>query len=299
EKYVERKFRWVNDFSAARNFALEAAVEVGGDWSVTVDTDERIELRDEDIRAALEAATEGVLMVMDSPGTYAKERFFRLPAKVRFSGPTHETFPSYQVGCRTLERVRFVELPKSPEAYRAKFERDAEILRRHTRAHPKDPRWFYYLGDALQNLKRYDEAIRAYKACAELRGWNEESAWACYRAAECLIAVGRMTEAVESCAAGLARHAGIAELAWLAGFASWKAGRPEQAVYWARLAVPMGYFLGQGREAKRIGFRNLSALYEGPFDVLRFALKAMGDHAEAAEAERLYNEAARARAAGK
>lgn len=299
EKYVERRFRWVSDFSAARNFALGAAAELGGDWALTVDTDERIELRGEDLRAALEAATEGVLMVMDASGTYAKERVFRLPAKARFTGPTHESYPSYQVGTRTLDLVRFVELPKSPEAYRAKFERDVEILRRHTRAHPKDPRWFYYLGDALHNLKRYDEAIRAYRACAALRGWNEESAWACYRAAEALIASGRPTEAVDTCAAGLGLHAGIAELAWLAAFASWKAGRPEQAVYWARLAIPMGYFLGHGREAKRIGFRNLNALYEGPFDVLRFALKAIGDDAGAAEAERLYHEAVRARTAGK
>jgi glycosyltransferase involved in cell wall biosynthesis len=298
DKYVERRFRWTNDFSAARNFALDAAHEVGGDWAVTVDTDERIELRGEDIRAELEAASEGVLMVTHESGTYAKERLFRLPAKVRFKGPTHESYASYEVGARTLEKARFIELPKSPEAYRAKFERDAEILRRHTKAHPKDPRWFYYLGDSLQNLRRYDEAVRAYRACAALRGWNEESAWACYRAAECLLAIGRHTEAVESCATGLALHAGVAELSWLAAFASWKAGRPDQAVYWARLSIPWGYFQGRGREVKRIGFRNVNALYEGPFDVLRFALRALGDEPGAREAERLYEEAVRARTSG-
>jgi tetratricopeptide (TPR) repeat protein len=297
DKLVLRTFRWVNDFSAARNFALDAAHELGAAWAVTVDTDERIELRGEDIRSILESAGEGVLMVMDAGGTYAKERFFRLPARERFSGPTHESFPSYKVGVRTLEKARFIELPKTPEAYKAKFERDVQILRRHTKAHPRDPRWFYYLGDSLQNLKRYDEAIRAYKACAALRGWNEESAWSCYRAAECMLAVGRPAEAVDTCAAGLALHAGIAELAWLAAFASWKAGRADQAVSWARLSIAMGCFLGHGREVKRIGFRNLNALYEGPFDVLRYALRVQGDHAGAAEAERLYQDAIRARAA--
>lgn len=298
EKYVERQLRWINDFGAARNFALDAAHELGGDWAVTVDTDERLEPRGEDLRAEAAAAAEGVLMVTHESGAYAKERLFRLPAKVRFSGPTHESYAAYEVGVRTLEKARFIEVPKTPEAYRAKFERDVDILRRHTKAHPKDPRWFYYLGDSLQNLRRHDEAVRAYRACAALRGWNEESAWACYRAAECLIAIDRHAEAVEQCAAGLALHAGIAELPWLAAFASWKAGRPDQAVFWARLAIPMGWFMGRGRDAKRISFRNMSALYEGPFDVLRFALKALGDEAGAAEAERLHAEATRARLAG-
>jgi len=298
EKYVERRFPWINDFAAARNFALEAAHELGGDWAVTVDTDERLEPRGEDLRAEAEAAAEGVLMVLHESGAYAKERLFRLPAKVRFSGPTHESYAAYEVGVRTLEKARFLELPKTPEAYRAKFERDVEILRRHTKAHPKEARWFYYLGDSLQNLRRYDEAVRAYRACAALRGWNEESAWSCYRAAECLIALERFAEAVDQCAAGLALHAGIAELPWLAAFASFRAGRPEQAACWARLAIPMGYFQGRGREIKRIGFRNVNALYEGPFDVLRFALRALGDEPGAAEAERLHEEATRARLAG-
>ncbi len=295
DKFVERQFPWRSDFAAARNFALEAAAQLGGDWAITVDTDERIEPRGEDIRGELERATEGVLMMTHDSGTYGKERIFRLPAKARFTGPTHESFPSYDVGARTLAKARFIELDKSPEAFKAKFERDVAILQAHTAENPKDARWFYYLGDALQNLKRWEEAIASYEKCAALRGWNEESAWACYRAAECWIVLKRFSEAVDACAAGLARHAGIAELAWLAAFASYQGGRIEQAIYWARLAIPMGLFRGRGADAKRIGFRNLNALYEGPYDVLRFALKAVGDHGGALEAEQNYYAAIRER----
>jgi glycosyltransferase involved in cell wall biosynthesis len=294
-KYAERKFAWVNDFSAARNFALDAAFDLQGDWAVTVDTDERIECNGEDIRGAIETASEGVLMVRDASGTYAKERFFRLPVRSRFRGPTHESFPAYEVGLRVLEKARFKEVPKTPEEYRAKFERDAGILARHTQQNPKDPRWFYYLGDALQNLGRHKEAIEAYMECAGLRGWNEESAWACYRCAECLIQLKEWDAAIDMCAAGLARHAGVAELAWLAAWVSWQARRAEQATSWARIAIPMGHFRGHGKDLKRIGFRNLNALYEGPYDVLRFSLRALGDEAGAAEAEKLYHEAIEAR----
>lgn len=295
EKCVVRAFEWVDDFATARNFALDAAAEIGGHWSVTVDTDERIETRGEDIRAALAGVSEDVLMMMDETGLYAKERLFRLPARGRFSGPTHEAFLCFESRRATLERARFVELPKDEEALRAKLTRDAAVLGKHSAAHPDDPRWLYYLGDTLQNLGQLDEAVTAFRGCALLRGWNEESAWACYRSAECLLALGRPDEAVDECAAGLVRHAGIAELAWLAGYASWQAGRPDQAAYWARLAVTMGHFAGYGREVHRVGFRNPSALYEGPYDVLRFALRRLGDTAGADEAERLYAVALEAR----
>jgi tetratricopeptide (TPR) repeat protein len=297
DKYAELRLEWTNDFSAARNFALDAAHSLGADWALVLDTDERIEPRGVDLRAALGAAREGVLMLYDEHHSYAKERFFRLPMPERYSGPTHEAFPSYKVGTRTLERAVFREVPKSAAELRRKFERDVTILARHVRAHPTDPRWHYYLGESLLNLERLEEAVAAYDACAALRGWDEESAWACYRAAECLCRLDRYRDAIDRSAAGLARHAGIAELAWLAAFAAYRLGAAAQAVYWARLAVTHGLFRGNGAAVPRIGFRNPSALYEGPYDVLRFALRTMGEEAAADEAQRLYDEAVLARAA--
>src|SRR6188768_531793 len=43
-KYAQRTFTWSDDFAAARNFALDAARDLGGTWAVTLDTDERLEL---------------------------------------------------------------------------------------------------------------------------------------------------------------------------------------------------------------------------------------------------------------
>jgi glycosyltransferase involved in cell wall biosynthesis len=297
-KYRERRFPWIGDFAAARNFALDAAHEAGATWAVTLDTDERIHPDGEDLRAAMAGASEGALMLSHQARTYAKERCFRLPCPERFSGPTHESFPGYKLGARALERAYFSELGKTPAQLARKFQRDVEILRAHIPKHPLDARWHYYLGDSLRNLGQHAEAIAAYDACAALRGWNEESAWACYQAADCLSRLGRYQEAIDRCAAGLARHAGIAELCWMAGFAAYRLKDMAQAVYWSRLAVAQGLFRGDGAKVQpRIGFRNPNALYEGPYDVLRFALRALGDLEGAAAAERLYHEAIAARLA--
>lgn len=294
-KYLERTFRWRGDFSAARNFSLDAAEASGANWAVTLDTDERIQPRGEDLRAAMASAREGGLMIGSDAKTYVKMRCFRLPCSERFSGPTHESFAGYKIGARTLEHATFSELPKSKEALRRKFQRDVEILRDYTKLHPNDARWHYYLGDSQKNLGQWAAAVDAYDDCAALRGWNEESAWACYQAADCLIQLKRHQEAIERCARGLTLHAGIAELCWLAGFAALQLGDAAQTVYWSRLAIAQGLFRGQGASVPRTGFRNPVALNEGPYDLLRFALRRLGDEKGAAGAQRLYDEARAAR----
>jgi SAM-dependent methyltransferase len=294
DKLILRQFAWRDDFSAARNFALEAAAETGATWAVTLDTDERIDPGAIDIRTFLAETDADSLHVKQANGTYGKERFFRLPVRGQYVGPTHEAFIKVG-GSATLEGIHFKELGKTHEHYRQKAERDVAILARHTAAHPDDPRWFYYLGDSLAGLDRHDEAIAAFRVCASLKGWDEEGAWAMYRAAQSLFQLGRTDEAIEACAVGMSRHAGLAELPWMAAYYSWQSGRPAQAAYWARQAAAMGHFAGAGATVPRIGFRHPPGLWEGPFDVLRFALRALGDESGAIEAQRLYDEARTAR----
>jgi tetratricopeptide (TPR) repeat protein len=290
-KAVASTWTWNGDFAAARNFALDEAERAGADWAVTIDPDERLTVDGPALRAFLGATEAGCVLVPDSGRTYFKERFFRLPCPVRYVGPVHEAFAGYKVGTARYSGATFHELAKSPETLREKTLRDVEVLQRHTRAVPDDPRWFYYLGDGLQRLGRLQEAIDAYRACHALRGWAEESAWACYRAAECELAREGFNEAVDWCAAGLARFPGMAELPWLAAVACWRAGRPADAVSWARMSEALGMVNGRGSVAERIGFHYPPGQYEGPYDVLRFALAALGDSGGAADAERRYLEA--------
>ncbi|HEU5433709.1 MAG TPA: glycosyltransferase, partial [Thermomicrobiales bacterium] len=203
DKLVVQSFPWIDDFAAARNAALDAAAEWGADWAVILDTDERIELRGVDIRAALAGAEVDVASIAYADGSYAKERFFRMPARGRYFGPTHEAY--FHNGRRgDLAGPIFTEEPKSAEGYRRKAERDVAILTRHTAANPDDPRWFYYLADSLETLGRREEAIAAWEQCWSLKGWDEEGAWAMYRAARCWLELKNHDRAIEACAAGMA-----------------------------------------------------------------------------------------------
>lgn len=299
DKLLVRQFPWQDDFGAARNFALDAAAEAGADWAITVDTDERILPGGEDLRAVLASTDVAVLMMPIDGGSYTKDRCFRLPAAQRWVGATHEAYPSYHDSVGHFATARFTELRKSAEQLRVKFERDAAMLRRSIETDPDNPRWHFYLGESLRNLGRHEEAIPAYDACAALRGWNEESAWACYRAAECCTVLERWRDAVDRCATGLGRHAAVVELAWLAGFSSYRLGRYDQAIAWARTAAAGGEYrpLRIAVPGERIGFRHLPGLYEGPWDVIRWSRAALGDAAGAEEARRTCEAAMAARLA--
>ena len=147
----------------------------------------------------------------------------------------------------------------------------------------------------MHDLLRYEEAIESFRACAALRGWPEEGAWACFRAAECYCELKRWTDAVDMCAQGLAIRPATAELAWLAGWASFNARRYEDAIAWSNMAVVNGFYDGAGPAFARVGFRRASALYEGPYEVLRWAFDRLGNDIAAKEAAREFAAAKKAR----
>ncbi len=305
-----RRWGWCDDFAAARNEALRIATQEGADWALTLDTDERIisgrmptvgvdalELN-EIIDARPEGAAIGMMLAAD--GSYSKERLIQIqsPHVDRWKGRTHECLP-FQNGQRwQIPRMRFAEEPKSVEAMLDKHTRDVRLLNEEIEAAPTDGRWHYYLGQSLMGLDLRQEAINAFLECAKLDGWNEERAWAAYRAAELYCRATQFENAVKICGYGLSLHAGFCELPWLAAFCSYKLGRFEQAVYWSHMAISTGIWKGCGRAFERTGFRHPPAQYDGPFDILAHAWAELGDEQQAHRA-RIQKDYAEAHRLGK
>lgn len=264
---------WNGSFADARNYALQIAKVRGGDWALTIDTDERIDWRGLDLRATLEAnpTIDTYLMPRDD-GLYAKERLFRLPATGEWNGRTHEAYIVNKTGA-LLPHAVFRELDKTPEQLRAKFSRDELTLREEIVAHPDDARWHFYLGATLKDTGRYHEAATEFARCYTLHGWAEEAAWAAYQGAICLAEhLGNPNAAADMAALGLARLF-TPELAWYAGYLAVQTGRYRDAILWAEAALAAAI---RGEARNRIFFRWEPAWREKPFEVLHFAHKALG-----------------------
>lgn len=292
DKFRRDAFPWQNDFAAARNFSLAAAANHGGTWALTVDTDERLHFPGYADRDSLWQALESrpevlVCLVPSEAGDYTKERLIRVPTTLQWQGPTHEAFAGAEAHQRqVLAGCSFWELQKSPADFERKLQRDRQILERQCVLHPDDGRWWYYLGQTLEGLEDLPAAMAAFRRCGEVDSWLEEAAWGYFKAASCLSRLERHREALECCALGMTRDNGLAELPWLAAFSCHRLGENRAAERWAEMAILLGNYEGLEAGAERVGFRHLPAWFEGPFDVLRFALAELGDERGAASAQR-------------
>ncbi|WP_254509703.1 glycosyltransferase [Anatilimnocola floriformis] len=297
EKFRCEVFPWQNDFAAARNFSLAAAAKHGGTWALTVDTDERVHfpgyLDCESLRQELDSRPEVLVwLVPAEAGDYTKERLIRVPATLEWHGPTHEAFVGVEEQQRqVLTGCSFWELAKSAEDFERKLLRDRSILERQCELQPDDGRWWYYLGQTHEGLHDLPAAIAAFRRCGEVDAWQEEAAWAYFKAASCLSQLERHREAIECCALGMTHDNSLAELPWLAAFSCQRLGENRKAEWWAEMAILLGNYEGLEAGASRVGFRHLPAWYEGPFDVLRVALAELGDERGAASAELNHNRA--------
>jgi glycosyltransferase involved in cell wall biosynthesis/predicted GH43/DUF377 family glycosyl hydrolase len=287
DKIIVTEHVWV-DFSRARNAAIATAMVLGAEWIIIVDSDERFDFGVLDLRAALANTRADVLTIESLDGHYPKEKILRAASSLYFIGPTHETLPT---GSREkLDGATFCELGKTSEEMERKFTRDVALLSDYTEKHPEDPRWWYYLGSSYEGIGDHARAAEAFGEHVRRRRLGDEAAWGAYKQAEQLFILERFEEAVEAAARGMGADATFAECAWVAAVASWRLGRPAQAVAWARIAESVGLYKGCG--SNREYFKYPPALYELPYDVLREALP---DEADRKQADEDFHAAKRAR----
>jgi tetratricopeptide (TPR) repeat protein len=95
---------------------------------------------------------------------------------------------------------------------------------------------------------------------------------------------GKWREALGACLSGIAVCRNMPELPWYAAFCAFRQGRYVQAVAFANMAIATG---DRERELTKDRWHP-PAWHEGPYDVLRFAYREIGDGPKADEAEATY-----------
>jgi hypothetical protein len=165
---VER-FAWVDDFSAARNAALNAAA---ADWHVVMDADEWLVAGGDTIRELRHRVPAFVGSVLfDDHFIYGQARVGHgrisriLPGHVRYAGRVHEqpvhALPVQQAG------VRFGHDGYLPEALLRKRGRNRALLTDALRDRPNDGYLWYQTGKDAQVYDEYTEAEVAFAHAAD------------------------------------------------------------------------------------------------------------------------------------
>lgn len=167
-------FRWCNDFSAARNFALGQATK---DWILYIDADERLEIPDRDAFPRLFADQGKVgweLQLHPRVGwtAYSELRLFRNDRRIRFEGVIHERIrPAVEAVARDESssigacnvKLRHVGYEADQ---RRKNSRNIPLLREYLSRDPSRLFCWWHLGECLRLAGDEDGAVQALEVGA-------------------------------------------------------------------------------------------------------------------------------------
>lgn len=202
-------FTWVNDFSAARNAALDLS---DADWHIVVDADEVLQHGGEQLLALRDLQPDFVGRVevcsaygpTDTPGAAAQEASSWLPRVlprgVHFEGRVHEQ-PSSTLPKRDLP-IRFKHDGYLPEQMRTKGDRNRQLLELAVQQAPHNAYLHYQLGKDHEVHDRFEPALQAYNQALSLLGpeTSREPSWRhdlMLRRLFTLKALGHLSEAVQ------------------------------------------------------------------------------------------------------
>jgi len=163
-------YQWHEDFSAARNYALNQAT---GDWILYIDADERCRPYDRmSLATEIGAADMCACTVRFYPRSgftaYPEHRLFRRDPRIRFEGAIHETMlPSIQrIVASGASRIGSSNLTLDHIGYdgnqRHKAERNLPLLLKQLQVEPDRIYLWWHLGNVYRDLGRLEEASAAW-----------------------------------------------------------------------------------------------------------------------------------------
>lgn len=170
-------FDWCDDFSAARNFALDQAKSV---WIAFLDADEY--LSEEDVKKlpsllqTMELAAKDVLysafVNLESDGkvisTTTKARIFRNDPMLRYQGRVHEALVNrHGEPLRVLDasgEIMILHTGYSTAAAKKKelSRRNVHLINQELKENPENSEMYGYLGDEYLNNQDFESAEQAY-----------------------------------------------------------------------------------------------------------------------------------------
>ncbi len=243
-RYTDKayNFTWIDDFSAARNFAFSKATM---EYCLWLDADDVLLEPDRaaflDLKRTLPADTDVVMMpyhtAFDAAGhptfSYDRERLIRNLHRDLWQGAVHEVIPPFgKVAWSQAAITHKKEGPGDPDRNLRIFED------RIARGLPLQPREQFYYARELYYHRRYADGAARFRAFLDGgEGWVENNIEACRFLAYCLYGLGARGEALRALLRSLEYDDPRAETCCDLGGHFLDQGECRRAAFWYELAL--------------------------------------------------------------
>lgn len=253
EKYNAQiyDFDWIDDFSAARNYAFAKAIQ---DYIFWLDADDVLLDEDQhkfiDLKQTLDPAVDSVTMrynlAFDEYGNVTfslrRNRLVKRSRNFQWRGVVHEYLEVY--GKILHSDIAVTHLDKGGDS-----DRNLKIYqRRLERGEEFSPRDFYYYNNELFNHGMYQDAIAVYERfLATGQGWVEDNIACCGKLADCYRMVGDKEKELTSVLRAFGYDSPRAEFCCRLGYHFMEKKDYLSAIFWYRLATqikPRSDYLG-------------------------------------------------------
>jgi hypothetical protein len=166
-------FKWVDDFAAARNFALTKCTKTYCLW---MDADD-ISQNPQEIRTILEATKDDYAAynfnIIYGNDVFCHARLFKNFCGVHFKGKVHEYPVLHWLPFKTETKLNVIHKTHK-HVTENRILRNIRILRKEVEEDPHNARALFYLANALKELGQYDEALDTYQKYLSRSYWKDE-----------------------------------------------------------------------------------------------------------------------------
>lgn len=234
-------FLWINDFSAARNFAFNLATQ---NYILWLDADDVILESDRDnfllLKSTLDSSIDSVTMhyhlAWDASGqltsSLRRNRLVKRSNHFKWIGAVHEYL---EVGGVIMNSdIAITHCPTSHDS-----DRNLHIYAaRMDKGEFFSPRDLYYYANELQEHGKREEAISVYQQFLDTKqGWIEDNIAACGKLADCFLALNNQGKYLESIYKSFDYDTPRAELCCRLGFYYLQKNELKQAIFWYTIAT--------------------------------------------------------------
>ncbi|WHE06984.1 glycosyltransferase family 2 protein [Thermoanaerobacterium thermosaccharolyticum] len=287
KKYTNKifDFKWIDDFSAARNFSFGKATM---DYILWLDADDYVEPEDleklkklkNSFDTSIDSVTMKYVLTKDSNGSPSfisiRNRLVKRTKNFKWIGAVHEYLEVYGKIYDSDIKITHGKVKNTPN-------RNIEIYEKMIKSKIDfTPRDMFYYANELTEHKRYAEAIEYYNMFIDSKkGWIEDILYSLGKLADCYEALGNLAKRDEVLFKSFEYDVPRPEFCCRLGYKFLQENKIKQSIFWYELATKV--------EKPNQGFVNIACSTWLPHIQLCICYYKLGD----IEKSYMHNEEAR------